>query len=137
MVYHINRLLSLHVDGTLDGLRKALGDGDDDKPLSPQDLERALASDAAALVPKCHSAALLSLVFVRGAAARTSSSQPLLLTPDRPRLAQLLKRHLKRQYQLNDLRCQGFDPSDTGPGRPVSRLSDGMVMNYSQTPTNG
>ena len=103
LVHHINRLLSLHVDGFLDGLKRDLGDSDADAPLAPQELQRALASKQAELAPKCHAAALLCL-------------------------AHLLKGHLKRLYQLSDAMCQTFDPSDTSSkGRPVTKLADRMV----------
>ena len=103
LVHHINRLLSLHVDGFLDGLKRDLGDSDADAPLAPQELQRALASKQAELEPKCHSAALLCL-------------------------AHLLKGHLKRLYQLSDAMCQTFDPSDTSnKGRPVTKLADKTV----------
>jgi cohesin loading factor subunit SCC2 len=103
LVHHINRLLSLHVDGFLDGLKRDLGDSDADAPIAPQELQRALASKQAELAPKCHAAALLCL-------------------------AHLLKGHLKRLYQLSDAMCQTFDPTDTSSkGRPVTKLADRMV----------
>ena len=104
LVHHINRLLSLHVDGFLDGLKRDLGDSDADAPLAPQELQRALASKQAELEPKCHSAALLCL-------------------------AHLLKGHLKRLYQLSDAICQTFDPTDTSNNKslPVKKLADKTV----------
>ena len=94
----------LHVDGLLNGLRRDFEDADDDAPRPPPEMLQALESDSKLLLPRCQSAALLNLVL-------------------------LLKRHLKGLYQLSDIRCQGFDPSDTATSRPVSRLTDGLTMN--------
>ena len=104
LVHHVNRLLSLHVDGLLNGLRRDFEDADDDAPRPPPEMLQALESDSKLLLPRCQSAALLNLVL-------------------------LLKRHLKGLYQLSDIRCQGFDPSDTATSRPVSRLTEGLTMN--------
>ena len=46
----------------------------------------------------------------------------------------VLKRHLKRVHQLNDLRCQAFDPADTGrgPERPAMRIADGVRLDVAR-----
>jgi len=108
VIFQINRMLSLSAETTLQLVATALKD-DLDQPHVAVELERAVSGELPAqVVQYCHAAAMLSLAL-------------------------MVKRHLKRIYQLNDLRCQTFDPTDPRViERQTSRLTDGILLDTQQ-----
>lgn len=86
-------------------LGASLGD-DLEKPRRAAELQGAAAAGLSLEVAQqCHGASMLSLALI-------------------------LKKHLKRVYQLSDTRCQTFDPSDSAKAceKPVSRALEGVTM---------
>lgn len=80
----------------------AFGD-DPGAPKSFAELEAASSEVPVDVLQQCHAAAMLNLLL-------------------------MVKRHLKRQYQLSDSKCQTFDPSDSSRAVPV-RIADSTPLN--------